>query len=64
MTDQKQTIMLQDHQNTPFTAWVDDALHHTHRMSNDEAYRQEVALRINPLASSTKLGEPHERSIE
>lgn len=41
-------------QSTPFTTWVDDALHHAHRMSTDEAYRQEVALRINPLLNQAK----------
>jgi hypothetical protein len=33
-----------------FTAWVDAALPNVYRMSADEAYRQEIALRSNPLA--------------
>jgi hypothetical protein len=31
-------------QNQAFTAWVDASLPHIHRMSTDEAYRQEVDL--------------------
>jgi hypothetical protein len=33
-----------------FTAWVDAALPNVYRMSADEAYRQEIALRSNSLA--------------
>jgi hypothetical protein len=46
----KQSASPVDALRTAFIAWVDASLPHIHRMSNDEAYHQEVALTNSRLA--------------